>query len=241
MCSSRFPSWDGYSEIFVFYRLLVSTQIQRRHKKSISEFWKRWHITLSEWFKDYLYIPLGGNRKSVLRTYMNLITVFFITGLWHGASWNFIVWGLFHGAFLIIERAGLKKILEKMPAFVAHFYTLLIILISWVLFRSDNLTNALDYLIAMFSSSIATNYEFLNFYFTTEVQIVFLIAILFSMPIYNGLEATALKKHAPTKIKLYYCIKYFGMTTLFVICCIYVATGSYNPFIYFRFYIINYF
>lgn len=239
-CLQIYFDFSGYSDMAIGLGNMFGFKFPENFNypyiaKSISEFWKRWHITLSEWFKDYLYIPLGGNRKSLFRTYTNLLIVFFITGLWHGASWNFIVWGLFHGVFLILERAGLKKTLEKMPPLIAHVYTLFIIVVSWVLFRSENLTNAFDYLVVMFSSRIATNHEFLSFYFTNEVQMAFLIGILFSMPIYNRIEKITLRTYASSKMKFYYGVKYFGMTALFVVCCIYVVTGSYNPFIYFRF------
>ena len=108
---------------------------------SITDFWHRWHITLSSWFRDYLYIPLGGNRVPKWRVYANLLTVFFLCGLWHGATWTFVVWGLFHGFFLIIERAGLKNWLERHRA-VRHVYTLLAVMVGWVFFRSDTFAGA---------------------------------------------------------------------------------------------------
>ncbi|MCK5775816.1 MAG: MBOAT family protein, partial [Bacteroidales bacterium] len=104
--------------------------------KSIQEFWRRWHISLSSWFRDYLYIPLGGNRIGVVRTYINLFIVFFVTGLWHGSSWNFVVWGLVHGFFIVIERIGFKNVLAKTPAIISTSYTLFIAMMAWVLFRA---------------------------------------------------------------------------------------------------------
>src|SRR5690554_7029994 len=106
--------------------------------KSIREFWRRWHISLSSWFRDYLYIPLGGNQKGKYRTYVNLLIVFFLTGLWHGASWNFVIWGLFHGFFIIIERLNIIKVPTRFYV-IGNIYTLLIVMIGWVLFRSENL------------------------------------------------------------------------------------------------------
>jgi alginate O-acetyltransferase complex protein AlgI len=105
--------------------------------QSITEFWRRWHISLSRWFRDYLYIPLGGNRVAPHRIYINLMTVFFLCGLWHGASWNFVVWGVFHGAFLIIERLGFSNVLEKSPRILRHAYAVLVVMIGWVFFRAD--------------------------------------------------------------------------------------------------------
>jgi len=129
--------------------------------RSIQEFWRRWHISLSTWFRDYLYIPLGGNRVGKHRVYFNLFIVFLLTGFWHGASWNFIVWGLFHGLFLIIERVGFGKFLEKLWSPIRHFYTLFVVLISWVFFRADDLPYALSYLKTMFGAR-EINSEFLD-------------------------------------------------------------------------------
>src|SRR4029077_2862253 len=100
-----------------------------------------WHISLSSWFRDYLYIPLGGNRRGPTRTYVNLLAVFFLCGLWHGASFSFIVWGLYHGVFLVLERAFLGKLLERLPGLVRHAYTLLVVMVGWVFFRADTLTH----------------------------------------------------------------------------------------------------
>ena len=116
---------------------------------SIKDFWRRWHISLSTWFKEYLYIPLGGNREGKFKTYRNLMIVFFMTGLWHGASWNFVVWGLFHGVFLVLER---MLPIEKFLRFrlIQNIYALLVVMVGWVFFRAENLTAALDYLKRMF-------------------------------------------------------------------------------------------
>ncbi len=105
--------------------------------RSITEFWRRWHISLSSWFRDYVYIPLGGNRGGAAKTVRNLLVVFLLTGVWHGAAWNFILWGLYHGAFLLIERFGLSRLLTAAPRFVGHVYALLIVLVGWVLFRAE--------------------------------------------------------------------------------------------------------
>jgi alginate O-acetyltransferase complex protein AlgI len=117
--------------------------------RSITEFWRRWHISLSSWFRDYVYIPLGGNRGGRWKTVRNLLVVFLLTGVWHGAAWTFIVWGLYHGAFLLIERFGLARLLAVAPRFVGHAYALLVVLVGWVLFRADTLPHALDYLTVM--------------------------------------------------------------------------------------------
>jgi alginate O-acetyltransferase complex protein AlgI len=117
--------------------------------RSITEFWRRWHISLSSWFRDYVYIPLGGNRAGRAKTVRNLLVVFLLTGVWHGAAWTFILWGLYHGAFLLIERFGLGRLLAAAPRAVGHVYALLVVLVGWVLFRAETLPQAVDYLSAM--------------------------------------------------------------------------------------------
>lgn len=124
--------------------------------RSITEFWRRWHISLSSWFRDYVYIPLGGNRGGGARTVRNLLVVFLLTGVWHGAAWTFIVWGLYHGGFLLIERFGLARLLAAAPRVVGHVYALLVVLVGWVLFRADTLPHALDYLRVMASGAQTT-------------------------------------------------------------------------------------
>ncbi|WP_458628044.1 MBOAT family O-acyltransferase [Winogradskyella sp. PC D3.3] len=198
--------------------------------KSIKEFWRRWHITLSQWFKDYLYISLGGNRKGNLQTYINLFIVFFITGLWHGASWTFILWGLFHGFFIILERTKLKALLRKVPSVFSHFYLLLVVMLSWVLFRSDSIAHALYYYESLISFSKTTNFNYLNFYLTVESTLSLILGVLFSIPIYK-----TLKPLRSINVNLKLTLKAFVLIVLFSLSIFYVANESYNPFIYFRF------
>ncbi|WP_246125967.1 MBOAT family O-acyltransferase [Bizionia myxarmorum] len=203
--------------------------------KSIREFWRRWHITLSTWFRDYLYISLGGNRKSVCRTYINLILVFLITGLWHGASWTFVFWGLFHGLFLIIERA-LETNNRKLPSAFSHIYVIFVLIISWVFFRSDTMADAFNYIASMFNFSLSTNWAFLNFYLTKEVIFVLIAAVFLSTPIYKKIVSYfQLNKSSSLNFNIFSSLKLVGLFMLLIICFTYIATDSYNPFIYFRF------
>lgn len=199
--------------------------------KSIQEFWRRWHISLSTWFRDYLYIPLGGNRHGNFRTYYNLIIVFFITGLWHGASWNFIVWGLFHGFFLIIERVGFGSILNKLPKILRHLYTLLVVLIGWVFFRVETLKDAILFLKGMFGYSIEGN-ELIYQYFNPYFIFVLILAIVFSTPITKVFSNLATRIIAQSYQKI---LAYPIMLILFLLCLLELAESNYNPFIYFRF------
>ncbi|MCU6797655.1 MBOAT family protein [Paenibacillus sp. WQ 127069] len=199
--------------------------------KSITEFWRRWHISLSSWFRDYLYIPLGGNRKG--NVYFNLIVVFFVTGLWHGASWNFIVWGLYYGVFLIFERIFKQfNINIKIPAPIKWFYTIIVVIIGWVFFRSPDLTYAIGYLKVMFGLGQATlsNINIL-WYMQPEYLFIFLLGVIFSFPIKNKLLSFDFIKNKKTRFVIYN----FSLFCLFIIAIVYVMSSTYSPFIYFRF------
>ena len=198
--------------------------------KSIKEFWRRWHISLSTWFKEYLYIPLGGNRKRKLFTYINLLIVFFATGLWHGASYNFILWGLFHGFFLVIERIFLGKLLEKNKLkFINHIYVIFVFVIGWVLFRANDLKHAFELYKLMFSykESIYT----VRYFFYPQTFVCFIFGILFS-----GLFQSLFPKvrEATFSSKVYILESVIQFILLFI-CIMYLVNGTYNPFIYFRF------
>lgn len=199
---------------------------------SIQDFWRRWHISLSNWFRDYLYIPLGGNRVGFARTYFNLVIVFFLCGLWHGASWNFVIWGLLHGAFLVIERAGFSRVLKTLPAGIAHLYTLLAVMIGWVFFRAETLPEALAYLKAMFvpgSGNAALHYP--AQYIDSHLMIVLVLGVLLATPVgkichQRWLHPAGGMGELTTLASL---------STLFLLCLLSLAAGAYNPFIYFRF------
>ena len=201
--------------------------------RNIQEFWRRWHISLSQWFKDYLYIPLGGNRKGEIRTYINLLTVFFLTGLWHGASWNFIFWGIFHGLFLIIERLGLKKFLQKIPKILQHFYTMIIVIIGWVFFRSNSFIFALKYLKKLF----IPNFIYMESFFVeleTLKLFIALCAIVFSTPIVPKLRNVLLNNIFKNKF-CYEIFRNFIYIIFFLLSVIFLAGSNFNPFIYFHF------
>jgi alginate O-acetyltransferase complex protein AlgI len=204
--------------------------------KSVREFWQRWHISLSSWFRDYLYIPLGGSRVTPIKIYRNLLIVFFITGLWHGASWNFIVWGLFHGFFIILERIGLDKILQRSVSPIRNAYTLIVVVLGWVFFRAENLPEALLYLERMFAFSARETSvtSYLNFfYFRGEYLLVGIAALILSTPIAEKAVAAFYGKKDVRHD--------FGwaevtlLMLLFIVTASYIAADTYNPFIYFRF------
>lgn len=196
---------------------------------SLRDFWRRWHISLSTWFRDYLYIPLGGNRKGPMRTYFNLLFVFFITGLWHGASWNFVIWGMFHGFFLLLERAT-SNIKIKIPGFFRHIYLILVVLTSWIFFRADSLEYAMGFAKQMFTFAPGNDPYPLTFLNTFSI-VVLIGGILFSIPIRGMIERKA-KEKIPN---IWPIIRYTFYALLFVISVLMLAGSTYNPFIYFRF------
>jgi alginate O-acetyltransferase complex protein AlgI len=196
---------------------------------SIQEFWRRWHISLSSWFRDYLYIPLGGNRKGSLRVYLNLVTVFFLCGLWHGASWNFVIWGLIHGLFLVSERLGLTRLLGRAPLPVRHMYALLVVLVGWVFFRATTLPEAVAYLGSMFGAA-ANDPLPLAAFVNGEVLLALAIAIPASLPIVSLGERWSARSPAVFSVaRLTYVAVVFSLSVM------YLTADTYNPFIYFRF------
>lgn len=195
---------------------------------SMREFWRRWHISLSSWFRDYLYIPLGGNRKGVARTYCNLLIVFALCGLWHGASWTFVVWGLYHGLFLVLERQRIvRHALEKLPGIVCWIYAMVAVGIGWVFFRAETLANAAAYLGAMFGGTGATTaLELMK----RRAVPAFVLGALYSFPILPWLKKTRLAQSSAGLLGgTLVCL------VLLAICMVLLAGGTYNPFIYFRF------
>lgn len=192
--------------------------------RSIREFWRRWHISLSTWFRDYLYIPMGGSRKGSARTLLNLVVVFALCGLWHGAKWSFVVWGLWHGLFLCFERIPLvKKALEKLPRAVGTIYALLVVLVGWVLFRADSLTAALDYLNVMFSLKFGVGADALSI-LDARAGILLLVGLIFCV-----------KWPKPRVNAFTQALGTVAALALLVLSALTLAGGTYNPFIYFRF------
>lgn len=202
--------------------------------QSITEFWRRWHISLSTWFKEYLYIPLGGNRKGKIRQYINLFIVFFATGLWHGASFNFIAWGLYYGIFLIIEKMFLLKILQNNNwKFLNSMYTLLVVIVGWILFRANGLMHAIELIKLMFSFNFKTIYVLLPTYINARTISIIVLAILLSGPLQIVFKQL---KNYNKIISMYQSkLEFIIIGFLLLVCITELVASSYNPFIYFRF------
>jgi alginate O-acetyltransferase complex protein AlgI len=228
--------FSGYSDIAIGLARMFGFRFKENFNQpylstSITEFWQRWHISLSSWFRDYLWFPLGSNRHGPLRTYLNLLIVFFFCGLWHGASWNFVVWGLFHGCFLVFERALGSRVKFRPAAGIAFVYTLTVTIVGWVCFRAPDLTVAGEYLNRMFlpggevdvqAVRMAT-VELLNGYYLFH----FSLAIFFCFLMPKLQARLPILRQQPARLS-------FALLVL-VIAMIYLSGTTYNPFIYYRF------
>ena len=200
--------------------------------RSFTEFWKRWHITLGNWMKDYLYIPLGGNRKGTARTYLNLVTVFFLSGLWHGAAWTFVIWGLYHGLFLVLDKWGLRKLLDKMGKIPSTLLTFLFVMIGWVIFRADTTGYAVEYISRLFAWSAPADGILLD----TRFMFILIAATLCAFSgIFSKIESAANGLYGRTLSTRRAILVTLFMVALYVLnSCALLASG-FNPFIYFRF------
>jgi len=202
--------------------------------RSIREFWQRWHISLSRWFRDYLYVPLGGNRVAAWRVYVNLLIVFILCGLWHGANWTFVVWGLIHGCFLVLERLGAMRAITSRPV-LGHVYVLAVVMFGWVFFRSNSFGYAFGYLRALVHQSAAPSLGFWGAV-DHEILIAFAIGCVLATPIVARRFETALREASWwPRIALGAVAAPASLAAIFVASVSKLAAGTYNPFIYFRF------
>jgi len=212
--------------------------------RSLTQFWRRWHISLSSWFRDYVYIPLGGNRRGFARTLRNLVIVFALTGLWHGAAWTFLLWGLYHGAFLLVERFGLGELLERGPRPVAHLYAVLVVLLGWVLFRAPDLPHALSYYAAMFDPAgfHAPGVD-LRVVANNEVLVALALGVVFSVPTLPwlldraGAARLAASRGLDARLdtRSVHVLSNPVLVAGLVLSIAHLAGSSLNPFLYFRF------
>ena len=231
-----FYDFSGYSDMAIGLGAIFGFKFLENFNypyisRSITEFWRRWHISLSTWFKEYVYFSLGGNRVSKPRNYFNLLVVFLATGFWHGASWNFIFWGLWHGLFIVIEKitGWHKKTGGWVLSFTQHIYCMLAFVIGWVMFRADNMSYAWQYIKNMFGlvkeHHIASE---LGFYVGNTEIVAFVAAIICAMPIFTRILETPKSKILHTTLNIW-------LMGLFFLSAVQIAASTYNPFIYFRF------
>lgn len=239
--------FSGYSDMAIGLGRMLGLKFLENFNypyisQSIREFWRRWHISLSTWFRDYVYIPLGGNRKGPWRTYFYLLTVFFVTGLWHGAAWSFVIWGFLHGLFMMLERAGLEKLLKKSWRPIRHIYVLLVVLIGWVFFRAEDLGYSLSYLKAMAGFGGNTGIEEIGQFVDPRFILVVIVGIIGSMQILPFIKKLTEKtiqryRERPAFVATVSlsAIKFIGLAIILFTSLMLMAHDTYNPFIYFRF------
>lgn len=201
--------------------------------KSITEFWRRWHISLSSWFRDYVYIPLGGNREGIKKQIRNILVVWLLTGIWHGASWNFVVWGLMLGIILIIEKLFLGKYIEKWPNIIKRIYVLFIVMISFIIFNAENMKEAFSNIIGLFGANEKTFINNYTIYYLKSYLVVIIIAITGATPISKNIIQKLRKNEKLNKI--INIIEPIYILIILIVTTAYLVDNSYNPFLYFRF------
>ena len=201
--------------------------------KSITEFWRRWHISLGSWFRDYVYIPLGGSRKGKLILVRNLIIVWLLTGIWHGASWNFVIWGLMFGILLIIEKLWLGKYIEKLPNILKKLYVLFIVMISFIIFNAGTMKEAFANIAGLFGANSTCVINDYTIYYLKSYLITIVIAIIGATPILKNIIEKL--KTRPVMNKIINILEPIAMVVVLLIVTAYLVDNSYNPFLYFRF------
>jgi alginate O-acetyltransferase complex protein AlgI len=224
--------FSGYSDMAIGLGRMLGFEFLENFNypyisRTVTEFWRRWHISLSSWFRDYVYIPLGGNRRGLKRQLLNIFVVWALTGLWHGASWNFLLWGVYYAILLMLEKAFLLKFLERIPKTAGHIYTMLIVIIGWVLFSKEQLPEMLSYIYAMFGGGGGfLSGDFL--YYLRNYGLLLLVLIAASSPLpsmlYNKLPKRLTNIATPVLILL-----------ILILSTAYLVDSTYNPFLYFRF------
>ncbi len=201
--------------------------------KNITDFWRCWHMTLSSWFRDYLYIPLGGNKKGPFRQAINILIVWSVTGLWHGAAFNFVLWGFYFGILLILEKFVAKKWLDKLPGFIQHIYLIVVVLFSFVIFDSNSIAEIVSNFAGIFALKGLPFFSFEANYYITSYAMVFILAFVLATPLVkNAYEKLATSRYGNPLIAV---LEPIIMAILLLISTAYIVDGSFNPFLYFRF------
>jgi len=228
--------FSGYSDMAIgLGKMFGFTFVQNFNfpyiSRSVSEFWRRWHISLSTWFKEYVYIPLGGNRVSIPKNIRNLLIVWTLTGIWHGASWNFMIWGVYFGILLIIEKFILNKYLQKLPNFISWLYTIILVIIGWVFFSFENISTAFTFLGNLFGIGAASFIDRNALYLLNSYGIMLIILAVCSTPLFSKLLGFIKEKN----VKLYDILVIILCVLGLVLSLAYIVDAAYNPFLYFRF------
>lgn len=228
--------FSGYSDMAIGLGKMLGFEFLENFNypyiaSTITDFWRRWHISLSTFFRDYVYIPLGGNRVSKIKWIRNLLVVWFLTGLWHGAAWNFIIWGLLFGILLILEKTIFKKIIEKIPQIIKHIFVLLIVMISFVIFSGNKMEDIIMQILGLFGIGTAGVVSTVSIHYLKSYLIILLVGIIGSTPLIKKL-AEKFENKFPKIINI---AEILLITALLILCTSYIIDGSFNPFLYFRF------
>lgn len=230
--------FSGYSDMAVGLGKMFGFEFRRNFhypyvSKSITEFWRRWHISLSTWFREYVYIPLGGNRCGGQRNMVNLILVWALTGLWHGAEWNFLFWGLYYGVLLILEKHVWGALMDRLPGVIQHIYTFVLVMVGWVFFFSPDLGSALDYIGMMFGMGASALADRQAVFLLTTHWLLFLLCILGSSSIGWTILRAFMESYKKGRTqRIMSCVIYMG---IFLVSVAFLVTETFNPFLYFRF------
>ena len=225
--------FSGYSDMAIGLGKMLGFDFVQNFRlpytaKSVTDFWRRWHISLGNWFRDYIYIPLGGNRVGPVRHIFNILVVWALTGLWHGAAWNFVAWGALYGVLLIVEKYLLKNILEKIPSIFRHIGTMVVVMVGWVLFSSESFTAALDYIKVMFGFGQTAFYDSTAAYYLSSAGLSVIVMSLSAFGFF-------VKMPRIKNFRLNVIVMTVGYTLIFLLCVAYLISETYNPFLYFRF------
>lgn len=228
--------FSGYSDMAIGLGKMLGFEFLENFNypyisKSITEFWRRWHISLSTFFRDYVYIPLGGNRVSKVKWIRNILIVWLLTGLWHGAAYNFIIWGLMFGILLILEKTVLKNVIEKIPNFLKHIYVLLIVMISFIIFNGENYNEIINRIIGLFGINVTGIVSNVSIYYLQSYLIILIIGMIGCTRVVKTVsEKISIKFNKISNI-----LEVIILIALLILCSAYIIDGSFNPFLYFRF------
>ena len=231
--------FSGYSDMAIGLGKMFGFEFMENFdhpyiSRSVTEFWRRWHISLGTWFREYVYIPLGGNRCSRIRQIRNIMAVWMLTGLWHGASWNFVVWGIYYGCLLLIEKFFLKKLIDNDPAIISHVYCMLAVIIGWVLFASRDIESAAAYLGVMSGASGNVLVDNAFIYYLKSNAVMLVISLLFSTGIFREIfEPEEISDKIRTRVSHSAAVILHAF--ILFMSTAYLVTETYNPFLYFRF------
>ena len=229
--------FSGYSDMAIGLGMMFGFTFPENfnypyESKSITEFWRRWHISLGTWFREYVYIPLGGNRKGVARQMVNLLIVWMLTGLWHGAGINFIMWGIYYGILIILEKLLWKPVITKLPVIIRHIYTMLFVMVGWSLFSIQDVVNGKAYIKAIFMLNAAGTIDRHTMYLIMSNLIIIIVAVIGSV----SFPKRFLRKYVfPENTLRKELADIVFMLVMFLLCTAMLINSSYNPFLYFRF------